>query len=96
MRILAGLITGALGGALLVGCSSPSSPYDVSFDAVRGDLTPELQAMTDRPVDEQRNIAVANNQNWRMLFDDLGRAVYTDHPTRLSPYPVTYSSGTPR
>ncbi len=76
MRILAGLILGALGGAVLVGCSSGhSSPYDVSFNAIRGNLTPELQAMTDRPVDEQRNMAVANNQNKRMFFDDLGRAL---------------------
>ena len=30
------------------------------------------------------------------VFDDLGRAFYTDHPSRLSPYPVTYTSGNPR
>ncbi len=97
MRILAGLMIGALGGAMLVGCSSsPSSPYDVSFDAIRGDLTPELRAMTDRRVDEQRNMAVAHNQIGRMFYDDLGRAFYTDHPSRLSPYPVTYTSGNPR
>ncbi len=96
MRIFAGLILGALSGAVLVGCSSPSSPYDVSFDAIRGDLTPELRAMTDRLVDEQRNMAVAYNQEKRMLFDDLGRAFYTDHPSRLSPYPITYTSGNPR
>ena len=86
----------ALGGTLLVGCSSSSSPYDVSFDAIRRDLTPELRAMTDRPVDEQRNMAVANNQNVRMFNDDIGRAFYTDHPSRLSPYPITYTSGNPR
>ncbi len=97
MRILAGLILVALGGAVLVGCSSsPTSPYDVSFDAIRGDLTPELRAMTGRLVDEQRNMAVAFNQNGRMFYDDLGRAFYTDHPTRLSPYPITYTSGHPR
>ncbi len=97
MRILAGLILGALGGAVLVGCSSsPSSPYDVSFSAIRGNLSPELRGMTDRPVDDQRNLSVAYDQNERMLFDDLGRAFYTDHPSRLSPYPVTYTSGNPR
>ena len=52
--------------------------------------------MTDRLVDEQRNMAVAFNQNDRMFYDDLGRAFYTDHPTRLSPYPITYTSGNPR
>ena len=95
MRILAGLALGALGAAVLVGCSS-SSPYDVSFDAISGNLTPELQGLTDRPVDNERNVAVANNQNWRMFSDDLGRALYIDHPSRLSPYPITYTSGNPR
>ncbi len=97
MRIFAGLILGALSGTMLVGCSSgPSGPYDVSFNALRGDLSPELRGMTDRPVDDQRNMAVAHNQNKRMFYDDLGRAWYTDHPSRLSPYPVTYTSGNPR
>lgn len=95
MRTLAGLTLGALAAALLVGCGS-SSPYDVSFDAISGNLTPELQGLTDRPVDEQRNLAVTNNMNWRLMFDDLGRAFYTDHPSRLSPYPITYTSGNPR
>ena len=95
MRILAGLTLGALGAAVLVGCSS-SSPHNVSFDAISGNLTPELQGLTDRPVDNQRNVAVTNNQNWRMMSDDLGRVFYTDHPSRLSPYPITYTSGNPR
>ena len=62
MRILAGLTLGALAAAVLVGCSS-SGPHDVSFSAISGNLTPELQGLTDRPVDEERNLAVANNQN---------------------------------
>ncbi len=95
MRILAGLTLGALAAAVLVGCSS-SSPYDVSFGAISGNLTPELEGMTDRPIDNERNVAVANNQNWRMFSDDLGRALYIDHPSRLSPYPITYTSGNPR
>lgn len=95
MRILAGLTLGIIGGAVLVGCSS-SNPNRVSFGAIRGNLTPELQGLTDRPVDNQRNVAVTNNQNWRMMSDDLGRVFYTDHPSRLSPYPITYTSGNPR
>ncbi len=95
MRILAGLTLGALGAAVLVGCSS-SSPYDVSFGAITGNLTPELQGTTDRPVDDERNLAIANNMNLRLMNDDLGRALYTDHPSRLSPYPITYTSGNPR
>ncbi len=95
MRIIAGLTLGALGAAVLVGCSSSSHP-DVSFDAIRGNLTPELQGLTDRPVDDERNLAVTNNMNLRLMNDDLGRALYTDHPSRLSPYPITSTSGNPR
>lgn len=95
MRILTGLLLGALGGALLAGCGS-SGPHSVSFGAISGNLTPELQGLTDRPVDDERNLAVANNQNGRMFADDLGRVFYTDHPSRLAPYPITYTSGNPR
>ena len=95
MRILTGLTLGILGGALLAGCGS-SNPSQVSFGAISSNLTPELQGLTDRPVDNERNVAVANNQNWRMFSDDLGRALYIDHPSRLSPYPITYTSGNPR
>ncbi len=95
MRILAGLTLGAFAAAVLVGCSS-SSPHNVSFGAISGNLTPELEGLTDRPVDNKRNVAVTNNMNWRMFSDDLGRALYVDHPSRLSPYPITYTSGNPR
>jgi len=79
----------------LVGCASDSSS-DTSYGAIVGDLTPELQTTTERPVDVDRNMAVAKNQNWRMMWDDLGRIFYTDHPSRLSPYPIMYTSGVPR
>ena len=95
MRIFAGLTLGALAAAVLVGCSS-SRPHNVSFGSISGNLTPELEGLTDRPVDNERNVAVTNNMNWRMFSDDLGRALYVDHPSRLSPYPITYSSGNPR
>jgi hypothetical protein len=32
----------------------------------------------------------------RMFWDDLGRSLYTDQPSRLSPLPTTSLSGTPR
>ncbi len=95
MRILAGLTLAILGGAVLAGCGG-SNANNVSFGAISGDLTPELQGLTDRPVDDERNVAVANNQNGRMFADDLGRVFYTDHPSRLAPYPITYTSGNPR
>lgn len=81
--------------ALVVGCSS-RDPDDVSFDAIIDDLTPELVTLTQRQVDIERNMAVTSNQNLRMIWEDMGRAWYVDHPSRLSPYPVPYTSGSPR
>ena len=75
------------------GCGSSSRSTD--FNSLRKDLTPEMQGLTDRPVDNQRNLAVRENQNWRMFSDDLNRALFLDHPSRLSPYPIIYTNGNP-
>ena len=74
--------------SLFTGCSySRSSLYH--------NLTPELQGMADRPEDVKRNWAMVDNANLRMLGDDLGRTFYTNHPSRLSPYPVLSLTGNP-
>lgn len=75
---------------LMPGCSG------TSHKAITRKLTPELRGLSMRPVDAHNATAITNNQNWRMFSDDLARTFYTDHPTRLSPYPITYTSGQPR
>lgn len=77
----------------LAGCSS--DPSDVSFDAITSDLTPHLLGITERDVDADRNIAVIKNQNYRMMWGDLGRAFLWDRPSRLSPYDIISTSGQP-
>lgn len=77
----------------LAGCSS--DPNDVSFDAITSDLTPHLLGITERDVDADRNIAVIKNQNYRMMWGDLGRAFLWDRPSRLSPYDIISTSGQP-
>lgn len=77
----------------LAGCSS--DPNDVSFDAITSDLTPHLLGLTERDVDADRNIAVISNQNYRMMWGDLGRAFLWDRPSRLSPYDIISTSGQP-
>lgn len=66
------------------------------FNSINGNLTPELRSTAQRPVDTRRAIGYMSNANFRMFWDDLGRAFYTDHPSTLSPYPIVLSSGTPR
>ena len=57
--------------------------------------TPELMGLHERPIDVYRNLAIVNNAHLRLLSDDLGRTFYTNHPSRLSPYPVMSLTGNP-
>jgi len=77
----------------LGGCSS--SPDDVSFNAIKGDLTPHIVGLTERDVDIELNMAVVGNQNLRMFWGDLGRIWLFDRPSRLSPYDIISTSGQP-
>ena len=81
--------------ASVAGCKSQNAT-DVSYSAIANNLTPELQTLSERPIDVDRHIAVMKNHNWRALQSDLGRVFYTDQPSRLAPYPVTLTSGQPR
>lgn len=81
-----------LSATALMGCSS----NDVSTNAILGNLTPELQGLNERPVDIRSHMAVTGNVELREMWGDLGRAIYIDHPSRLSPYPIVYTSGQPR
>ncbi|UCD75244.1 MAG: hypothetical protein JSV91_15855 [Phycisphaerales bacterium] len=82
--------------AVLVGCQGGGEAEDVSYSAIIGDLTPELRGLSERPIDMDRNIWVTANQNQRMMWGDLSRALYIDHPSTLSPYPIELTSGQPR
>ncbi len=76
----------------LGGCASSS---DVSFNAIKGDLTPHIVGLTERDVDIERNMAVVGNQNLRMFWGDVGRIWLFDRPSRLSPYDIISTSGQP-
>ena len=84
----------ALGiGALLTGCSSKDS---VSASAIRWNLSPELRGIAETPDEGKNALAIYMDTNTRAMWDDIARSFYTDHPSRLSPYPITYTSGNPR
>ena len=82
-----------VGAGLLTGCSNPN---DVSFNAIKGDLTPELDGISERPVDIQRSLAMNQDQTLRMFWGDLGRAWLMDQPSMLAPYYVISTNGQPR
>lgn len=69
--------------------------YDVSFDAIKNNPSPELSGMNERDVDIQRNLSVNTNQSTRMFWSDLGRIWFADQPSPLSPYPTINTTGNP-
>lgn len=74
---LAAALLGLAG--LSVGCSSSKASQ------VRNNLTPEMQTLHERPDDVKNHLAIYFNESERMFWQDLGRAWYTDRPSRLTP-----------
>jgi len=93
MKTSVSLISVAALAVYLTGCNSDR---DVSYKHITGDLTPELKGLEERPVDDHTAFAVASDTNLRMFWDDIGRSLYLDTPSRLSSYPVINTSGQPR
>ncbi len=87
------LIGTVLLGTALGGCAT--NPENVSYRAIKSNLTPELQGISERGVDIDRNMAVTGNQNLRMMWGDLGRMWFFDKPSKLSPYDIVGTSGQP-
>ena len=86
-------LSGVVGLAVLSGCKTNRDYY--SYHAITSNLTPELQGVSERPIDVNTNVAVAENVNWRLFWGDLGRVWYMDRPSILSPFPTVSTSGQP-
>ncbi len=76
-----------------VGCTSDKFH---TWDYIKGDLTPELAGISETHMDQQRDLAVVRNVDWRAFSDDWGRVFLTDQPTQLTPYPVVNTGGNPQ
>lgn len=85
-------LAGVLAATLLVGCNSTNN---VSYKSITSNPNPELRGLATRPADAHNAFALASSQNLRMFNDDLARTFYTNHPSRLSPFPIMYTSGQP-
>ena len=88
-------LTAIAAGLLLTGCHS-TRHEQTDFTSVALNLTPDVQTLTERPIDINASMAIARDHNLRMFSEDIGRVFFVDHPSRLSPYPITYTSGQPR
>lgn len=51
---------------------------------IRMNPTPELDTLAQREVDVDNALTVTFDENIRMFKQDLGRAFYTDRPSRLT------------
>jgi len=74
---------------------APGGIYDVSFESIKNNPTPELAGVNVRDMDVQRNMLVNANQTTRMFWSDLGRVWLADEPSPLSPYPTVNTTGNP-
>lgn len=77
----------AIAGVTLAGCSS-ANPYATDYASISGNITPELANLQQRPIDVDKDMALANNFNLRQIGDDLGRVFYTNRASRLSPHEI--------
>jgi hypothetical protein len=71
----------------LLGCESEA---DKRAKRIRRNLTPELDTLYQREDDIDNALALTFDENGRMILQDLGRAFYTDRPSRLTPEPVPH------
>ncbi|HYE02091.1 MAG TPA: hypothetical protein VD963_02530 [Phycisphaerales bacterium] len=70
---------------LLGGCYYWSNERDAQY---RANPTPELITLYQRRVDVRNALTVTFDENLRMARQDLGRAFYTDRPSRLTREPI--------
>jgi hypothetical protein len=68
--------------ALLGGCYSNTA---AGRDAkVRANLTPELQTLSQRPIEVDNRETLTIDENLRMANEDLARMWFFDRPSRLA------------
>lgn len=79
---LAAALVSAVALAALAGCETSR------YQQVKDDATPNLDTLHQRPEDIDNALVVTFDENGRMFWQDLGRAFYTDRPSRLTREPI--------
>lgn len=96
MRSARSCMTAAVAFCVLgmTGCSTsiigPRTAHDPDVSRIRHNPTPELSTLSQTPDDIQNVIAVMENENKRMLRQDINRALLLDRPSRLAPQPIPW------
>lgn len=87
LRMVGGVVCVAAALAV-VGCAGKPKTSAQAASYIRSNPTPELDTLYQRPVDVKNALAVTDDTNGRMILQDLGRAMYTDRPSRLTWEPI--------
>lgn len=90
MRSVTVLLGSAAAVALFAGCSASNRSDYAEAAKIRANLTPELDTLYQRPDDIENAMTIMADENGRMFWQDLGRAMYTDRPSRLTREPVPW------
>ena len=80
-RLLAPVFALSLAAAI-TGCTETRDAQ------IRADLTPELETLHERKVDQDNNGAITFDEDGRMFWEDMGRFWMTDRPSRLTKEPI--------
>ena len=78
-----------------IGCGN-KNPENVGYKHVTNHLTPEMKGLSETHTDDHTAFRTTSNQNWRLFWDDLGRALLLDTPSHSTPMPVINTSGVSR
>ncbi|MCC6969855.1 MAG: hypothetical protein IT434_06485 [Phycisphaerales bacterium] len=77
----------AAAASALVGCSTGNYNEDLANE-VRGDLSPELDTMYERPTDIKNRESIAVDENLRLLNEDLAHLFLLERPSILADHPM--------
>jgi len=80
----------AAAATLLAGCSSGGPKHAGNVGKYRNNPSPALSTLAKRPADNRNSLAIMEDTNWRMFWEDGARALHLDRPSRLSGKPIPY------
>jgi hypothetical protein len=84
------LTLAGLGLLSLGACASSGRDDRGRHSAIQGDISPELDTLTQRPIDFDNNMYYSWDTNGRMFWGDVQRALLIDRPSRLAPTTTPY------
>lgn len=88
--LVAMVVAAAAAASALTGCASSGRNDGGRHDAIQGDLSPELDTLTMRPIDVDNRIYYTWDTDGRMFWRDLMKATHLDRPSRLTNMPTPY------